>query len=105
MRNLILVFAFFIVSACNSCQKSTGPIEAVKVENPINIQGKEYDCSNVIIVDANYPVEKCGKLNEAGKVFVKDIVAFSKAAKDSTFIDKNGILQVAGDAVVFKSIQ
>ena len=101
----LLVFAFFIVSACNSCQKSTGSIEAVKVENPINIQGKLYDCSNVIIVDANFPIEKCGKMNEAGKVFVRCINAFSSIAKDSSFIDKAGVLQCKFDAVVYKSIQ
>ena len=102
MKNLLFVCLFLIVSACNSCQKSTALIEDVKVENAINIQGKEYDCSNVIIVEENYPVEKCGILNEAGKVFVRDIVAFSKVAKDSTFIDQKGILQVAGEAVVYK---
>jgi len=98
----MLVFAFFIVSACNSCQRSIGTIEAVKVENPICIQGQSLDCSNVIIVDANFPIEKCGKLNEAGKVFVKEINAFSSIAIDSTFIDESGILQCKGDVVVYQ---
>jgi len=106
--NLILVlFVLVLTAACNSCQTSTAPIESVKVEksNIINVEGKPYDCSNVIIVDENYPLEKCGKLNEAGKVYVKGINAYSTTAKDSTFIDGAGVLQCTFDAVVYKSIQ
>lgn len=105
--NFILVFVFLVLAACNSCQTSTAPIETGKVEssNVISIQGRDYDCTNVIVVDETYPLEKCGQLNQDGKVYVRDINAYSTLAKDSTFIDKNGILQVKGDAVSFKSIQ
>jgi len=100
MRNLILVFAFFIVSACNSCQK-TATIEAGKVENSISIQGTDYNVSDIVI-NPDCPINQTGILKD-GKVTVREIVCHSNTVKENQIIA--GVLYITGDAIDNKSIK
>ncbi|HEY3389621.1 MAG TPA: hypothetical protein VGK38_08635 [Prolixibacteraceae bacterium] len=65
-------------------------------EKLIKINESDVDCTN-IVVDENYPLEKCGYLNDAGKVVVRGIVSYSDV-RESHF-DKDGILQIVGEAI------
>lgn len=59
--------------------------------------GNDIDCTNIVIVE-NCPLEKCGCLNGSGKIEVRSIVMF--AGVKESHIDKNGILQIVGSAIV-----
>lgn len=64
------------------------------MKNLIRVNETNIDCTNIVI-DENYPLEKCGCLNESGRVVVRDINAYSDA-KDN-HISKDGILQIIGE--------
>jgi len=106
MRNLILVFAFFIVSACG-CQKTVAPIEAVKVEaspieasTTITIKGTDYNCDQ-IIVNPLQPLNECGILKDC-KITVRDIVCHSTTVKENQIIA--GVLYITGEAYSLKPL-
>lgn len=65
--------------------------------NLIKVNQNDIDCTNIVI-DENYPLEKCGHLNEAGKVVVRGINCHSSNAKES-HIDETGVLQIVGEAI------
>jgi len=99
----LLVFAFFIVSACsNSCQKSIGTMEAVKVEasTVVTIKGTDYNVSDIVI-NPDCPINQTGILKD-GKVTVREIVCHSNTVKENQIIA--GILYITGEAIDNKAI-
>jgi len=102
MKNLFLVTLVILLTACNSCQKSTAVIgTAEKVESSTNVQPQDMDCSNIVI-NANCPLNECGILKD-GKMTVRNIVCHSNTVKENQIIA--GVLYITGEAIDNKSIK
>lgn len=67
------------------------------MNNLIKVNQNDIDCTNIVI-DENYPLERCGHLNEAGRVVVRGINCHSSTATNS-HISKDGVLQIVGEAI------
>jgi hypothetical protein len=68
-------------------------------ENIIVLPNGDIDATN-IIWNPSFPIELCGKLNEDGKLMVKDCVAFARV--DVPCIDDRGILLAPRELVIPK---